>query len=443
METTHISQISLNSHPRLGKKWPEALGDEAYHGLAGEVVRLIEPHSESDPIAVLTQLLVLYGSVIGRSAYFIAEADRHYLNLFSVLVGKTSKGRKGTSLGQSKRFFESIDSEWALNRTQSGLSSGEGLIWAVRDEIRKKEPVKNKGRVVDYQEVIADEGVFDKRLLIVEAEFASTLRVLERDGNTLSALIRQAWDTGNLRSLTKNFPAKSTDAHISIIAHITRDELCRYMNRTEAGNGFGNRFLWVCVQRSKLLPEGGKLQLVDYVPAVQKLSDSIKFARTVGELKRDDEAKELWLKKYSSLSKEIPGLVGALTARAEAQVMRLACIYALFDCSDVIRVEHLCAALTLWDYVEASVSYIFSDSFGDPEADTIIGALRSNPTGLSRTEISNLFGRHASPGQIPRALGVLQELGLADKKNENTGGRPQEIWFAVAKEAKNAKEENN
>ncbi len=436
-----ISPNSLNSHQHSEKKWPKTLRDEAYYGLAGDIVRLITPHSEADPAALLVQSLVMFGNVIGRTAHFVAEADRHFMNTFVVLVGKTAKGRKGSSLGQIKRLFESIDPDWALNRTPSGLSSGEGLIWAVRDEITRKDPIKVKGRVIDYEEVIVDEGILDKRLLIVEAEFASTLRVLERDGNTLSALVRQAWDTGTLRALTKNFPAKSTDAHISIIAHITKIELCRYMNRTEAANGFGNRFLWICVQRSKELPEGGKLQTVDFAPTVQRLNDAVKFARTVGELKRNEGAKELWLQKYSSLSKETPGLVGALTARAEAQVMRLACIYALLDCSTAIRVEHLRAALALWDYAESSVSYIFGDSFGDPVADTILSALRSSPKGLSRTEISNLFGRHASPGQIPRALGVLQELGLADMKTETTGGRPQEIWVAVAKEAKNANEE--
>ena len=120
----------------------------------------------------------------------------------------------------------------------SGLSSGEGLIWQARDPIMKSEPVKEKGRVVDYQEVMVDGGVDDKRVFAVEPEFASTLRVMNREGSILSAVIRQAWDTGNLRTLVKNSPAKATGAHISIMGHITRDELRRYLDRTEAGNGF-------------------------------------------------------------------------------------------------------------------------------------------------------------------------------------------------------------
>ena len=117
--------------------------------------------------------------------------------------------------------------------------------------------------MTDYEDVLVDPGVEDKRLLVVEGEFATALRVLGREGNILSAVVRNAWDTGDLRTLTKNSPAKATGAHISIIGHVTRDELLRYLGTTEAANGFANRFLWVCVRRSKVLPDGGRLHEVD------------------------------------------------------------------------------------------------------------------------------------------------------------------------------------
>lgn len=223
--------------------WP-ALDGAALHGLAGDIVKTIEPHTESDQVAILVQLLVAFGNCLGRSPYFMAEADRHGMNLNAALVGETSKGRKGTSWGHSRRLFQSVDAEWTENRILNGLSSGEGLIWAVRDEITKDEAIREKGRATgEYQRVVIDLGVKDKRLLVLESEFASTLRVMSREGNTLSAIIRQAWDSGNLRTMTKNSPAQATGAHVSIIAHITRDELCRLIDTTEASNGFCNRFL--------------------------------------------------------------------------------------------------------------------------------------------------------------------------------------------------------
>lgn len=74
---------------------------------------------------------------------------------------------------------------------------------------------------------------------------------------TLSTQIHQAWDSGDLRTMTKNTPAVATAAHISILEHITKDDLLRYLADIETGNGFANRCLWCCTKRAQILPEGG------------------------------------------------------------------------------------------------------------------------------------------------------------------------------------------
>jgi len=432
--TTSVVNV-VNVVPAEGetatKKWP-TMEEKAFHGLAGECIKAIEPHTESDRSALLIQFLTFFGNVIGRSAHFKVEKDLHYLNLNMVLVGRTAKGRKGTALGHIKYLFRDVDESWLKDHLAFGLSSGEGLIWAVRDPIEKQNHIKEKGRVVESQTVIDDPGVEDKRLLVIESEFASTLRVMSRDGNILSAVIRNAWDTGNLRTLTKNNPARATGAHISIIGHITADELTRDLNSTEAGNGFGNRFLWMCVKRSKILPEGGKLHEVDLTSLIRRLDAVVAFGKKAGEVHRDKEAKQSWKKIYTDLSVGKPGLLGSMIARGEAQVMRLACIYALLDRSDVIHDHHLHAALAVWDYAESSCQYIFVDSLGDPVADQILAALRrSGDSGQSKTQLRDLFGRNKSATEINRALSVLVGQGLA--RSESTGdiGRPTEKWLAV------------
>ena len=77
--------------------WPGPPDEAAQHGVIGDIVRAIEPHTESDPLAILIQCLCAFGSCAGRNAYYQVEAERHYPNLFTVLVGDTAKGRKGTS----------------------------------------------------------------------------------------------------------------------------------------------------------------------------------------------------------------------------------------------------------------------------------------------------------------------------------------------------------
>jgi hypothetical protein len=414
-------------------KWPDPLQAEAFEGLAGDFVRAIEPHSEADPAALLFQFLAAFGNAIGRRPHFLAEADRHSTNLFVAVVGTTSKARKGSSWSHIKQMGEGVDAQWAGERILQGLSSGEGLIWAVRDPIAKREPIRKSGKVVGYETVIADHGVEDKRLLIVEPEFASVLRNLTRDGNTLSPTLRQAWDTGSLRNLTKNSPGTATGAHISVIGHITRDELRRYLNSTEVGNGFANRYLWVCARRSKALPDGGQVDATEFLALVDRLSAVLKYARQVGRLQRSKKARHLWYEVYEELSEGKPGLLGAVTSRAEAQVMRVASIYALLDSAKVIKRLHLKAALAVWKYAEQSARFIFGDSLGDPVADELAKALRKSAHGLTRTEIRDLFGRNRQASEIERALSVLVENGLAQCEVEDNAerGRPSERWFAI------------
>ena len=271
----------------------------------------------------------------------------------------------------------------------------------------------------------------DKRLMVIESEFAGELRILGRDGNTLSPTIRDAWDSGNLNNMSKNQPAQATGAHISIIGHVTLEELRRYLDRTEMGNGFANRHLFACVKRSKCLPEGGSIDEVDFAPMRRKLQAAIDFARTQERLNWDAEARRRWHAVYPSLSAARPGLLGAVIARAEAQVVRLATIYALLDCSAKIRTEHLEAALALWKFCQDSARYIFGDSLGDPLGNEILRKLREiEPRGMTRTNIRDHFKRHKTTEDIERSLRLLRDMQLARSQTEETEGRPTERWFA-------------
>ncbi len=418
------------SRPVGEREWPSPLAQQAFHGITGQLIRTIEPHTEADPAALLFQFLGGFGNLVGRGAYTVADAARHGCNLFTAIVGISSKGRKGTAWNHIRRVLEAVDVEWVTQRVQSGLSSGEGLIWGVRDAIEKQEPIREQKRVIGYEKVVVDPGVSDKRLLIIEQELAATLRVMARDGSILSTTIRQAWDTGDLRVLTKNSPAQATGAHISIVGHITRDELLRFLTSTDMVNGFANRFLWVCSRRSKLLPEGGNIQSVDFAALTQTLADVSQIARSLGEVKRDAHAREIWREVYPALSEGKPGLLGTVTARSEPQVLRLALLYALLDGSRVICAPHMLAGLAAWDYCEASARFIFGDSLGCPYADKILTSLRNKPEGMTRTEIRDLFGRNQSEPVIQTALATLHERDLVEKFSEQSGGRPSERWIA-------------
>jgi DNA polymerase I-like protein with 3'-5' exonuclease and polymerase domains len=406
-------------------EWP-TLSPDAYYGLAGEVVTSLQPHTESDPVALLMHYLVYFGNCIGRVPYFQVESTRHFTNLFSVVAGATAKARKGTAAERIRRIFEQVDREWANERIRGGMSSGEGIMYAVRD------PVYGTGKKSND---IIDPGIDDKRLLLDEREFYQALAVMKREGNIVSRVLRDAWDCREiLESLTKQSPTRATDALISVIGHITIEELRETLDHTSIANGYSNRFLFACVRRSKLLSHGGAE--IDLSPFATKTQEAVDAARCVDRVRWTDGTARMWDEEiYPKLSEDRPGMFGAITARAEAQTVRLAMIYALLDRSAHIRRRHLRAALAVWRYCDTSARFIFSaDLLGDPIADAILRALQKAGE-LSRTDIRDLFGRHAPADKIEAALLKLLHTGKAhrDMRSPKGPGRAAEVWRAGGK----------
>lgn len=414
--------------PTDAKQWPEPIHPAALTGLAGEFVRLVEPHTEADLNAILILFLAAFGNMAGPGAHFIAQGSCHTGRIWPVLVGETAGGRKGSAWATVRTVLKQVDEGWSQACVTGGISSGEGLIWAVRDPIQRER--REKGRPPEM--VVEDPGVSDKRLFAVEEEFSSVLKVAGRQGNTVSDILRKAWDTGYLSSLTKNSPARATGAHVTVTAHVTRADLKKHLAESDALNGFGNRFLWLAVRRSKRIPFGGALQSEDFSPLVLQLRRAVDHARKTGAIGFAEDARPLWVEAYNIMATEKSGLLGALTQRAEAQVVRLALIYAMLDQAPSIGVAHIQAALAVWDFCERSAAYIFGEAVGDAVADRILDELRSaGDEGLTGTEIHQLFHRNVSRQRLVEALTLLRSQGRVFEEKPSSGsrgGRPATRW---------------
>lgn len=414
--------------------WPQPIAEAALHGLPGDIVRAIDPHTESDKAAILFQLLAALGNAVGRAAYYLVESTHHYPVLYCVIVGKSSRARKGTACDHVLELFKRADGKWTSDCVKSGLSSGEGLIYHLRDASQSR-PIKRPGNRAASGE---DAGTTEKRLFVIESEFGKLLKVCGRDKNTTSDELRQAWDGKTLQTLSKNEPLKATNAHVSLVGHVTIDDLKAHLTSTDAANGFANRFLFVCAQRSKSLPHGGNLLAETIDEMASRLTTVLDKVRAFAtrfpdgiRLEFDDEARLRWDELYPILTIDREGLFGCVTSRAEAQTVRLALIYALFDCSEVITLAHLNAACAAWQYADESASHVFGGTLGDALADDLLRALRQrSPSGMTRTDIRDHFHKNRSAEQIGRALEILNRHGLAKGKMIGTDGRSAEMWFA-------------
>jgi hypothetical protein len=413
--------------------WP-VLDNAAYYGLAGKVVMTLLPETEADPAALLLQYLASFGNMVGRDAFVRLANANHHPNIFVLIAGRTARSRKGTSGQDIRAVIERADSDWTRDNVKSGISSGEGIIEMVRDA--RQEWDKKTSMLVTV-----DPGVLDKRLLLDEREFSSALNKMKQETNIVSRILREAWDCYPpvLATRTKHKQSVATNPCISLVAHITIDELRQRLDKLSISDGFGNRILYSCIDRSKLLPFGGDLDPAVLDSLGAETIAAVRVAQTLGRLTIAEEAKPLWAQIYKTTEKETPltsGLIDHLTARAATQTLRLALLYALLDGSPQIKAPHIEAARALWQFCEASARYIFSDLSSDHVADTILRELIDiRPEGMiQRDIIHDVFGRNVRALDIREALRKLEAAGKVrhEMRTHASGrGRPAKTWFAV------------
>lgn len=387
-------------------------------GLIGEVITQIHPLVESNRESLLIQLLACFGNCVGRGPHFLAAADKHFCNLFVLLVGKSSRGRKGQSLNMIKSLFECIDKDWLDNRVLKGLSSGEGLISKVSD--------KTFDDVVTGVQIQTSE--VDKRLLCVETEFSSVLKQTQREGNTLSQTLRDCWDSITLSILTKHNPIKATNPMISIIGHTTIAELTKYLNSTEIANGLGNRLIYIKAENDKVLPDPPQLNVEVKQYFAKQIKISIEKAKAKTLLVFDSDAQKIWNDYYNAINHSDCSIVGTLTAREEPQVRRLAMIIALFNGKNEIDVSSLDFAIAIYKYTIKTLREIYGDTTGDPLTDKIYDLLKSSPDGLSRSFLSDSLSRNYPKSNLDRSLRLLVSQQLIRQAKQSTNGRPLEIY---------------
>lgn len=386
------------------------MNENALHGLAGEVVRFLLPETEADEAALLMTFLAAFGAAVGSGPHEVADGSEHPARLNAVLVGKSSRARKGTSWSVIKKLFEQADPDFIARRLIGGLATGEGLVADLAARETK-----------------------DKSVLIVEPEFARLLRVAGRSAS-LSALLREAWDGGTLAIRTRNKPLKATGANVAVLGHVTSEELRRRLNATEVANGFANRFLFCWVERSKRLPSGGNIPQDELEVLGIRVGVAIDRARQLGPLTRSADAEKRWADVYNAIDDDQDGVVGSLTARAEAQMLRLSAAYAMLDASPTIEVVHLEAALAVWEHCEATIGRVFAGQEPDWVIPRLVSALEeAGPDGLDGSEQRDLFHRHLSGSRLAAARAELEERGIARTIVEETGGRPRLVTHLTAR----------
>lgn len=399
------------------------LSSEALPGWIGDFVSLACQDSEAHPAAVLITLLLRFAAECEGPYVMIGEA-KQWARTFAVIVGDSSRARKGTSSKPVMKLFSKIAG--AARYSPGPLSTGEGLIYAVRDATHKID--KKSG-----EEIVIDPGVKDKRLFFHEEEFQPVLASTRKEGNILSAIIRGFFDDGNAEPMTKTGRIKATKAHVVILGHITKAEL-KLMNHVQMYNGFANRFLWIHAQRQKLVALPKPIPKEEMEKYRRIIAKRVKEARKLRAVRLAKEAQSFWQEIYRSLSGEYSGAVGAITSRIETHTIRLALIYALAMNKKVISVSELKAALALITYAQQTAMTLFTENVVDVHREKILQALRNaSERQMTKTEINrDVFKKNVEAKEIKRILDDMAEQGILQVEEITNDGRKRTLVHLVA-----------
>jgi len=342
-------------------------------------------------------------------------------------VGNTGAGRKGTGGDIVADCIKPADPEWAAYCQSPNLVSGEGVIEALHDPVVKM-IAKKGGGPDDFEPTTVDPGVIDKRLLITCPELASALKAANRENSILSQTLREAWDGKTLRTMAKNCARTATDPHLSIVGHVTRQELVKVARESDIFGGTYNRFIFILSDRARLLPHGGDLDDLGLVPA--RIADMIAEAREIGRVRRSAAADRLWEEHYRDLTTPVGSdILAAVLSRGEAQTLRLSLLMALVAGRSTIEAEDLAAALDLWRYSAASAESIFG-GVNDALSHKVLEIITANP-GITRSRLHKRAGWRLPSAELVNVLGRLRSSGQARVEMVQTAGKAAEAWYPV------------
>ncbi len=399
--------VEVDPHRNAPRPDPACL-----YGLVGDVARAGSENTEANPYAVAMAFMSYLSVAVGRGPYIPIGDDWHHARLFGLHVGRSGRGRKGTATKLVKRIHKAVlakDEHLAPQVHDGGLSSREGLALMIHDGYQQ-----GKDEVAP---------IYDKRLWVLESEFANLMHQTAREGNTLSAALRDCWDGGSIKPATKSARIWATHTHIGLTGNVTPTELLSLLKSRELSNGFANRFLIYWAEQTVVNP------FPRYTPddAVQALTERVVevlcFAQADRHVERDWMRVELSPDarvRYADLYKgelrqySYGNTVNGLLERRAPMLMRMAMLFALSDLTATIEVRHLEAAMAWVRYWVESAQFIFQTAAEEAQtAETvdvgqrIVEFLAAGRT-ATRTEITRqCFQGHVKKDVIDAALADL------------------------------------
>lgn len=353
-----LDEVAVVGHRSAPEPEPACL-----YGLIGEVARAGSQDTETNALAIAANFMVYLSCAIGRGVYLPVGNTHHHARLFCLHIGRSGRGRKGDAVSLVLRIDQALRTmgeAFAPQIHRGGLSTREGLVALIHDGYRQGQ-----------QEVPP---VGDKRLWVVESEFANVLHQGRRHGNTLSAALRDCWDGVDLKPATKSNRLYVSDPHVGLSGAISPSELIGLMTGRDLTNGFANRFLMIWAERTRMLPFPKETPEAVVEHLARRTLEVLAFVQADRHHERPQlrmslspQAQWRYAQLYRGELNDDLGdsVVGALLERRAPMLLRLAMLMALADLQTRIDVQHIDAAMAWIRHATASVRFVFSSAAED------------------------------------------------------------------------------
>jgi len=402
----------------------------AFDCYLGGVVDAVAEFTEGDPVNILVSLICITGVHLGQKPHVRAGDDIHPLLVWPLIIGRTGSGRKGAGWSSAKRIALAAAPDFMSTNLRSGLTSGEGLAAMFTDDPDapgdgEAAPAKRSGGRLPAG---------DRRLLVFEAEWAAVMARMKREGNSLSATLRGAWEGGDLSTLAVSARI-APSSHVGLVAHITPEEFRAKVSASDLAGGTYNRFLPVMVARARFLPggQGAPLAVINGLGA--ELAERLERGGELGALAFTPAGDELWRRLYVEFGTDSgdTGPVEQFVSRAAPYCLRIAGIHAALDGTSAIDGDHLAAAAALVRYSIDSARAAFSQNADTAKLAAWIAA--AGTEGRTREQVrSDFYARNKKADEVNALLDALVRAGriTVTKRPPASGrGRPTEVYTAV------------
>lgn len=391
---------------------PPVPSQDCLYGLIGHIARAGSENSEANPFAIALHAITFLGCCLGRTVHLQIGDTIHSPIIFSLHVGRSGRGRKGDALSLVRKLHKSIvgkSQAVAPGLHTGGLSTREGLIYLIHDGY-----VEGRNEVPPVQ---------DKRLWIIEPEFANVLQQTRREGNTLSPALRELFDSNSLKPATKGNRIGVAEPHVVLSAGITPTELTSGIPVRELLNSFANRIVMISAERLQFtpFPEPTPKAVVEQLG--DRIIEVIEFANKrcsndadSFQLTLSSGARNLYQDLYTGeLAVQLADeKIMTLLERRAPVLLRIAMIFAAADLASEIDECHLNAAAAWTRYWADSADYIFAANRSENCSDEItilaerITKFLSAKEDASRTELTvDCFGGHVAKPKLDQALTQL------------------------------------